>query len=198
MTLLSATILLFLVIDPFGNALFFLCVLKGIAPARQTKIIIRELTVALGVLIAFLLFGNHLLSLLQISEPSLGIAGGIVLFLIAIRMIFGTLQEAFVGDPAGEPFIVPLAIPSVAGPSAIATELLLTAQEPSKYLIWLLALIIAWSISAPILLLSVKLSRKIGERMLLALQRLMGLILTILAVQMLVNGLQIVFRIAAP
>jgi len=198
MTLLSATILLFLVIDPFGNALFFLCVLKGIAPDRQTKIIIRELTVALGVLIVFLLFGNHLLSLLQISEPSLGIAGGIVLFLIAIRMIFGTLQEAFVGDPAGEPFIVPLAIPSVAGPSAIATELLLTAREPSKYLTWLLALIIAWSISAPILLLSVKLSRKIGERMLLALQRLMGLILTILAVQMLVNGLQVAFRIAAP
>lgn len=196
MTLLSATILLFLVIDPFGNALFFLFVLKGIPPERQTRIIIRELTVALVVLIVFLFFGNHLLSLLQISEPSLGIAGGIVLFLIAIRMIFGTLQEAFEGDPAGEPFIVPLAIPSVAGPSAIATELLLSAQEPSKYLTWLLALIITWLLSTPILLLSVKLSHKIGERILLALQRLMGLILTILAVQMLVNGLQVAFGIA--
>jgi MarC family membrane protein len=196
MTLLSAAILLFLVIDPFGNAIFFLCVLKGIAPERQTKIIVRELLVALAVLIVFLLFGNHLLALLQISEPSLGIAGGIVLFLIAIRMIFGTLQKAFEGDPEGEPFIVPLAIPSVAGPSAIAAELLLIAREPSKYLIWLFALMIAWLASALILLPSIKFSRFLGERLLLALQRLMGLILTILAVQMLVNGIQVAFGIS--
>jgi len=144
MSLLSATVLLFLVIDPFGNAPFFLCVLQEVAPERHKKIIIRELFIALGVLVIFLLFGHHLLAFLHISKPSLSIAGGIVLFLIAIRMIFGTLQKAFEGDPEGEPFIVPLAIPSVAGPSAIATLLLFMAREPSKWPVWLLALIIAF------------------------------------------------------
>ena len=196
MSLLSSTILLFLVIDPFGNAPFFLCALDGIAPERHSRIIIRELFIALGVLLLFLLFGHHLLAILHISKPSLSIAGGIILFLIAIRMIFGTLQKAFEGDPQGEPFIVPLAIPSVAGPSAIATELLLMAREPAKWPLWLLALIIAWFASAVILLLSARLNRLLGQRGLLALQRLMGLILTTLAIEMLVKGLQMAFGLS--
>ena len=111
-------------------------------------------------------------------------------------MIFGTLQKAFEGDPEGEPFIVPLAIPSVAGPSAIATEMLLMAREPSKWPIWLLALIIAWFTTAAILLLSAKLNRLPRERGLLAFQRLMGLILTTSAIEMLVRGVQMAFGLA--
>ncbi|MEW6670973.1 MAG: MarC family protein [Thermodesulfobacteriota bacterium] len=194
MSLFSATMLLFLVIDPFGNAPFFMCVLGETAPERRQRVIKRELVIALAVLVFFLFFGHYLLAVLHISEPSLSMAGGIILFLIAIRMIFGSLAKAFEGDPAGEPFIVPLAIPSVAGPSAVATELLLMAREPHRWPEWLLALLIAWIAAAIILLLSARLNRLLGERGLLALQRLMGLILTTIAVEMFVTGLQTVLH----
>lgn len=194
MSLFSATILLFMVIDPFGNAPFFMCVLKEVPPDRRQRVIMREFMIALGVLIFFLFFGHYLLAILHISEPSLSISGGIILFLIAIRMIFGSLAKAFEGDPAGEPFIVPLAIPAVAGPSAVATELLLMAQEPHRWPEWLLALLIAWLAAGIILVLSAKLNRLLGERGLLALQRLMGLILTMIAVEMFVNGLQTILH----
>jgi len=197
MSLFSATILLFMVIDPFGNAPFFMCVLKDVSPERRQQVIKRELYVALGVLVFFLFFGHYLLDVLHISEPSLSIAGGIILFLIAIRMIFGSLAEAFEGDPAGEPFIVPLAIPAVAGPSAIAAELLLMAREPHRWPEWLLALLIAWLATGIILLLSARLNRLLGERGLLALQRLMGLILTTIAVEMFVSGIQTILHAAS-
>ena len=198
MSLFSATILLFMVIDPFGNAPFFMCVLREVSPERRQHIIKREMGIALGVLVFFLFFGHYLLIVLHISEPSLSIAGGIILFLIAIRMIFGSLSKAFEGDPAGEPFIVPLAIPSVAGPSAVATELLLMAREPHRWPEWLFALIAAWLATGIILLLSARLNRLLGERGLLALQRLMGLILTTIAVEMSVNGLQTILHATRP
>jgi multiple antibiotic resistance protein len=194
MSLFSATILLFMVIDPFGNAPFFMCVLKEVSPERRQQVIKRELVIALGVLVFFLFFGHYLLAVLHISEPSLSIAGGIILFLIAIRMIFGSLAKAFEGEPEGEPFIVPMAIPSVAGPSAVATELLLMAREPHRWPEWLLALLIAWLAAGIILILSAKLNRLLGERGLLALQRLMGLILTTIAVEMFVSGLQTILH----
>ena len=196
MSLFSATILLFMVIDPFGNAPFFMCVLKEVSPERRQQVIKRELVIALGVLVFFLFFGHFLLAVLHISEPSLSIAGGIILFLIAIRMIFGSLSKAFEGDPAGEPFIVPLAIPSVAGPSAVATELLLMAREPHRWPEWLLALLVAWLATCTILMLSARLSRLLGERGLLALQRLMGLLLTTIAVEMFVSGIQTILHAA--
>lgn len=190
MSLLSATVLLFMVLDPFGNAPFFLCVLKDVPAERRHVVIIRELIIALGVLVLFLFLGHPLLALLGISESSLGISGGIILFLIAIKMIFGSMQEAFEGDPDGEPLIVPLAIPAVAGPSAIATVTLIMAREPSSWFVWLLAVLIAWLLSGIILLLAGHLNRFIGERGLLAVQRLMGLILTAISVEMIVDGLQ--------
>ena len=194
MSLFSATILLFLVIDPFGNAPIFMSLLGEVSPKRRQQVVKRELVIALGILVFFLFFGHYLLTVLHISEPSLSIAGGIILFLIAIRMIFGSLAKAFEGDPAGEPFIVPLAIPSVAGPSAIATELLLMAREPHRWPEWLLALFTAWLAAGIILTLSARLSRLLGERGLLALQRLMGLLLTTIAVEMFVNGLQTILH----
>jgi multiple antibiotic resistance protein len=194
MSLFSATILLFMVMDPFGNAPLFMCVLQEVPPDRRQRVITRELVIALGVMVFFLFFGHYLLDVLHISEPSLSIAGGIILFLIAIRMIFGSMAKAFENDPAGEPFIVPLAIPSVAGPSAVAAELLLMAREPHRWPEWLLALFAAWLAAGVILILSAELSRLLGERGLLALQRLMGLILTTIAVEMFVNGLQTILN----
>jgi multiple antibiotic resistance protein len=194
MTLLSATIILILVMDPFGNIPFFLVVLQTVDPARRMRVVFREMLIALAILLVFLAGGPSLLSALHISEPSLRIAGGVILFLIATRMIFGTTAGLVVGAPEGEPFIVPLAVPSIAGPSAIATVLLLVAQEPDRWPLWLLAVMIAWAASSLVLSLSVKLERLLGRRGLNALQRLMGLILTTFAVEMFVQGVKSVVR----
>jgi MarC family membrane protein len=195
MTLLSASILLFLVMDPFGNIPVFLCVLKNLPDEKQQKIIIRELVIALMILILFLALGPHLLEALQISEPSLRIAGGIILFLIAIKMIFGATEELFRDTSGGEPLIVPLAIPSIAGPAAIATVMLLTGQDPNRWPEWLIALLLAWLVTSIILLLSTRLDRILGQRGLTALEHLMGLILTAIAVEMFLQGILEVFTV---
>ena len=194
MSILSASILLFLVMDPFGNAPVFLSILKGVPSKRRQKVMIRELFIALIVLLLFLLAGPHLLEALQISEPSLRIAGGIILFLIAIKMVFGKLGDMFINPLEEEPFIVPLAIPCLAGPSAIATVMLLTGQEPHRWHEWVVSLLFAWILTSLILLLSARLDQVLGEKGMNALQHLMGLILTALAVEMFIQGLRTVLN----
>jgi multiple antibiotic resistance protein len=190
MSLLSATILLFLVLDPFGNIPFFLSVLKDLPERRRSSVIIREMLVALAILIVFLFGGQYLLALLQISEPSLSIAGGIVLFLIAIKMIFGGYEQTFAGPNGSDPLIVPLAVPAIAGPSAMATILLLMAREPHRWMEWLIALLLAWVATGLIVLASSRLHRLLGERALIALERLMGMLLITVAVEMFIKGIQ--------
>jgi MarC family membrane protein len=194
MSILSTSILLFLVMDPFGNAPVFLSVLEGVAPQRRQKVIIRELLIALIVLLLFLFIGPYLLKALHISEPSLQIAGGIILFLIAIKMLFGKVTDMFSDSPGDEPFIVPLAIPCLAGPSAIATVMLLMGQEPHRWPEWVVALLLAWTLTCSILLLSAKLDLLLGKKGMRALQQLMGLILTALAVEMFIQGARAVFK----
>jgi len=132
MTTLSAGIMLFLIMDPLGNIPFFLSLLKDVPPKRRRLIMVRELLIALGVLLVFLFGGQHILELLQLKPDSISIAGGIVLFLIGIRMVFPPADGSGIfGKPGGgEPFIVPMAIPGVAGPSAMAALLLLTNTQP--------------------------------------------------------------------
>jgi len=190
MTVFSAALILFLVMDPFGNIPFFITALKNVDPKRHKKIIIRELLIALLVLTIFLFFGRYILKILQISEPSLTIAGGIILFLIAIRMIFPTPGGVFQENIGGEPFIVPLAIPYVAGPSALASVLLIMSREPERWLEWLSALLIAWILSGVIIFLASNLRKFLRERGLTAMERLMGMILTTIAVQMLLTGIK--------
>src|SRR5262245_8707783 len=160
----TAAVLLFLVMDPLGNIPFFLAALKAVEPARQFRVILRELLIALGVLVVFLFLGQHILNLLGISEPALTLSGGVILFLIALRMIFPSHDTSLREDVSGEPFIVPLAIPYVAGPSTLATELLLMSREPEKWLDWLAALGIAWTASSVIILCSGFLRRILGEK----------------------------------
>ncbi len=190
MSVISACILLFMVMDPFGNIPFFLSVLKTVPKERRKRVITRELLIALLILMVFLFLGPYFLGVLRISESSLRIAGGIVLFLIAIKMIFGGTQEMFKGTPEGEPLIVPLAVPAIAGPSTVATILLLVAQEPSRWPEWLLSLCLAWLSTALILLSSTELARLLGERGLTAIERLMGLILTAISVEMFLQGIR--------
>jgi MarC family membrane protein len=190
MTIVSAAFLLFLVMDPLGNIPFFLSALTGVEPARQTRVVVRELLIAYGVLVGFLFAGLHLLELLHISEPALTIAGGVILFLIALRMVFPSPERPLQEEVLGEPFIVPLAIPYVAGPSALATETLLMSREPQHWPEWLAALTLAWLACAAILLLGSRLRHYLGPRGLIALERLMGMVLVAVAVQMFLNGLE--------
>jgi multiple antibiotic resistance protein len=197
MTLASAAVLLFLVLDPLGNIPFFVSALQGVAPERRVPVVIRELVIAYLVLVAFLFVGQPLLGLLQITGPALTIAGALVLFLIALRMVFPSAERALGEHVSGEPFIVPLAIPYVAGPSAMATILLLVSREPSRWPAWLCALTAAWVVSAVILMLGGRLSQFLGHKGLVALERLMGLLLVAVAVQMLLQGLRIAWTAPA-
>lgn len=189
MTLASAAILLFFVMDPLGNVPLFLAALKPVDPARRLWIVARELLVAYALLVAFLFVGRPLLTVLGISEPALTIAGGIVLFLIALRMVFPAEHGSLGEHVEGEPFVVPLAVPYIAGPSALATVLLMTSREPGRHGEWLLAISLAWLASAAILLSGSRLSEFLGEKGLTAVERLMGMVLVASAVQMFLDGL---------
>jgi MarC family membrane protein len=189
MTTLSAGILLFLIMDPLGNIPFFLSLLKHVPPKRRRVVMIRELLIALGVLLGFLVGGQHILKLLQLKQESISIAGGIVLFLIGIRMVFPPPEGGIFGQAGeGEPFIVPMAIPGVAGPSAMAALLLLTNTAPGRTADWAVALLLAWLATAAILLSSTYLFRWLGESVLTALERVMGMLLIALSVQMFMGG----------
>ena len=186
---ISATILLLLVTDPVGNIPIFISALRTVPEERRVRIIVREVSIAFGVLLAFLFFGSNFLRLMHLSETSLGIAGGVILFLIALRMVFPHPDGVFGDSTDHEPFIVPLAIPAVAGPSALATVMLLSSREPARIWEWVGALCVAMLVSAVVLGFAAPIQRFLGERAVTAAERLMGLILTAIAVEMLLNGI---------
>jgi multiple antibiotic resistance protein len=188
MSLLSAAVLLFFVMDPLGNVPLFLSALRQVDPARYQVVIVRELLIALAILVVFLFVGRYLLDLLKVSPAALTAGGGIILLLIAIRMIFPTSERSLREEVQGEPFVVPLAVPYTAGPSMLATELLFMSREPERWPVWLGAVILAWCASAVILYFSGNLRRLLGDRGLTAVERLMGMLLVIVAVEMLMTG----------
>ncbi|WP_037374631.1 YhgN family NAAT transporter [Sedimenticola selenatireducens] len=187
--IISAAVTLFLIMDPLGNVPVFNAVLSKLDRRRRTAVVARELLIALVVLLGFLFAGNAILGFLGLSQPSLSIAGGILLFIISLRMIFpgqATDDEADYADP----FIVPLAVPLIAGPSTIAVLLLLSSNQPDQILEWSIALFLAWFGVTILLVISPYLLTVIGTRGARALERLMGMILVILATQMLLNGIR--------
>lgn len=189
--MISATILLLLIMDPLGNLPIFMSVLKHLDPKRRRVVLIREMVIALGLMLIFLFAGERILAFLNLRTETVSISGGIVLFLIAIRMIFPSQESNSSGLPAGEePFLVPMAIPLVAGPSILATLMLLSHQYPDQLPHLTLALCIAWGISFIILLMSDLFLRLLGEKGVAALERLMGLILVMLSTQMFLDGIR--------
>ena len=190
MDLLSATLTLILIMDPLGNIPMFLSILNKIPDEnRRRKILIRELLLALLVLLVFLFLGRHLLQWLNLQPQSLRIGGGIVLFLIAIKMIFPPSSGGSMGQfPEGEPLLVPLAVPLLAGPSTLAMLILLSSNAPEKWMSWLLAVILAWLLTSVVMICSGSLLRLLGEKGLVAVERLMGMVLVTLSVQMLLDG----------
>jgi len=189
MTIASAALLLFLILDPLGNVPVVLSLLRPLTPRRQRIVMIRELLIALAVLMLFLWVGKYLLELMHLRQESVSIAGGIVLFLIGIRMIFPPVEGLMGALPGGEPFIVPVAIPMIAGPSGMAAVMLMGSNYPDRLGDWSLALLIAWSATAVILLSSTYLYKLLGPRALTAVERLMGMLLVAISVQMFMDGI---------
>ena len=189
MTIASAALLLFLILDPLGNIPVFLSLLRGMPAHRQRFVLVREMLIALGVLMAFLWGGRYALELMHLRQESVSIAGGIVLFLIGLRMIFPP-PEGLMGElPGGEPFIVPMAIPLVAGPSGMAAVMLMGSQEPDRMGAWSLALLVAWAATAAILFSATYLYKWLGARVLAAIERLMGMVIVAISVQMFLDGI---------
>ena len=188
MTLISAAVLLFFVMDPLGNVPLFLTALRNVDPARSRKVIVRELVIALVIMVVFLFIGRYILELLQLSPAALTAGGGFILLLIALRMIFPTNEHSLREEVREEPFVVPLAIPYTAGPGMLATELLFMTREPHRWPVWLGAVVLAWLASAVILYFSSHLRTILGDRGLTAVERLMGMLLVIVGVQMLMAG----------
>jgi MarC family membrane protein len=187
---LNAFVLLLLVLDPIGNIPTFIALLRGAQPTRRKTIVLRECAVATVLLILFLWVGDQFLKVLGLSQSSLGIAGAIILFLIALRMVFESSAKVFGGMPEGEPFIVPLAIPMLVGPSALATVILLGSEHQVGKGTAILAIVLAMIVTTVVLLLSERIARVLGERGLQAMERLMGLLLTAIAVEMFLRGIK--------
>ena len=185
----SAVVLLVLVTDPLGNIPAFLGLLRQVEPGRRQRIIFREVLFAFAILVFFALFGQKVLRLMHLTDTSLGIAGGVILFLIALKMVFPHPDGAAPHRLHGEPFLVPLAVPFIAGPSAIATVLLLVSREPHRLGEWLGALSVAMAISALVLSFAEKIADFLGEQVTMAFERLMGLVLTAIAIEMLLAGI---------
>ena len=188
----AATVLLF-VMDPFGNAPLVLKLLENVAPERRRRVIARELLIALGVLMVFLFAGQAILDFLGLQRESVTIAGGIVLGIIGLRLIFPRPEGLLGHQAAGEPFLVPLAIPLIAGPSAMATVILMARNAPDQVGRSALAILLAWGLTAAVLLAAPALYRLLRERGLQAVARLMGMLLIMIAVQMVLNGLDSAF-----
>ena len=195
MTILAAILLLVIIMDPIGNVPVFLSILKNIPLERRRIIIIRELLIAFIILLFFMFVGRYLLQMLEIEQSSLGIAGGIILFIIAIRMIFPGTKPMFSHNETTEPLIVPLAVPLLAGPSAIAAVILFMAKEPNRWVEWTFVVFVACLITGVILVSSETLGRKLGNRALIAIERLMGIILVMVSVDFILDGIKQTFNI---
>jgi MarC family membrane protein len=186
-TFLSATILLVLITDPIGNISIFANALKHVAPERRARVILREILIAFVLLLTFMFIGDGFLRVMNLSELSLQMGGGVILFLIALRMVFPPAHSDM-AEQLTEPLIVPLAIPAIAGPSALATVLLLVSQQPDKRMEWIAALCVTMAISALVLVSAERIQRVVGPRLVVALERLMGLVLVSVSIEMMLRG----------
>lgn len=187
---LSAVVLLTLVVDPFGNTPLVNVMLRRVPAERRQRVVLRECAIAYLILLAFLVAGQSFLALLRLSQPAISIAGGVILFLIALKMVFGGVDLGLPREPAEEPFIVPLATPLIAGPSAVATVMLLALREPLRLAMWAAAVTVTMLLTTVVLLLGARLAHLLGVPAMHAIERLMGLVLTAIAVEMLLGGIR--------
>ncbi len=194
MDILSAAVTLFLIMDPFGNIPVFMPILERVPAERRRAVLVRELLLALAIIVGFILCGRYALSFLGLRQESLSIAGGIILFLIALRLVFPTRDSQAETELEGEPLLVPLAVPLIAGPSLLAVLLLFATAEPQRLLSLLTAAVLAWAATFLVLFSSTFLIRLLTRRGLIAVKKLMGMVLVALAVQLFLDGVAVCLK----
>ncbi len=194
MSYLEIIILLFIVTDPFGNIPFVLSLLENCDNKKYQKIIIRELVIAFIILLLFFWQGDNILDVLNIKEGSLNIAGGVVLFLISLKMIFGPDQSSINSETKDDPVIVPIAIPSIAGPSAITVVMLLKSNSRLSFIEGMTCLAIVMGTAWVLFAVSRKLAELLGKKGMNAIARLMGMLLSIISINMILEGIQEIIK----
>lgn len=185
----SITVTLFFIMNALGSVPIYLSLVKDLPRRRQRWIAIRELLIALAIMVLFHYIGELILTLLGVETSTLHVSGGIILFLIAIKLIFPSESDTSAEWGNAEPFVVPIAVPLIAGPSLLAAIMIYAEEQPEDIVV-LGAIFVAWLASSVILLLAVPLQKLIGAKGLMACQRLMGLILALIAVQMFLQGIE--------
>ncbi len=188
MDIFSTAILLFMIMDPLGNMPVFLSVITSVPEERRRRVLVREMLISLLVMVSFLFLGGQMMDVMGLRQESVAIGGGLVLLLIALRMVFPSKDGVLGVQPEGEPIVVPLAIPCIAGPSVLATLMVITHQFPGHPFQWLSSVFLAWGATAMIMIFSDKLLTILGKKGIIALERLMGMILVILSVQLFLDG----------
>ncbi|MDP2248373.1 MAG: MarC family protein [Nitrosomonadales bacterium] len=193
MDFVATTLLLFIVLDPLGNIPIYLSQLRVVPEHRRRFVALRELGIAYLLLLFFFFAGSAFMKLLSLDIAAVNIAGAVILFLIALRMVFPS-QEGLFGNigTSTEPLIVPLAVPAVAGPGAMSVVLLLREANPDQSMTLFAALTVAWLISAAILGSASRLQRILRDEGIVAMERLMGLVLVIIAIQMFLDALRLI------
>lgn len=189
MTFLNLVVILFLIMDPIGNISSFINQLQEIPPAKRKRVILREMLIALALMIIFNYIGEYIFTVLSVSETTVRIASGVILFLVAIKILFPSIDSIRANLPSGEPFLTPLAVPLIAGPSLLATIMLFAKLEPSQTYM-LVAILIAWGLAVGVLLAGSRLQKILGNNGLMASERLMGMLLALLAIQRFLEGIQ--------
>lgn len=191
MSFFQTALSLFFVLNALGNIPLFLGLLGRYDIKRQKRIIVRELLIALFILLLFNFFGDEFLRLLDINPSIICIAGGTLLFIIALSMIFPKANS--VKTSMQEPMIVPLAMPVVAGPGAIATVMIYSEQAANP---WFMVgvILFAWLPTALILFAASNIRRILGEKGLVACERLGGMLIILIAVKMMAAGVVAVVK----
>ncbi|KAF3362954.1 hypothetical protein PHSC3_000488 [Chlamydiales bacterium STE3] len=190
MTLFNLAFMLFLIMDPIGNVSSYLNLVHELPRKRQNWIVIREMLIALGFMLLFNTIGEYIFDILQISDTAIRLSSGLILFLVAIKILFPSFDSPRANLPKGEPFVIPLAIPLIAGPSLLATIMLYAHDIPSIPLM-VGAIFLAWVAASAVLLASPFLKRVLTHNGLMACERLMGMILVLLAIQRFAEGVQL-------
>lgn len=189
MTIFSISLVLFLIMDPIGNISCFLKMVEGMDPKKQRLILLREMLIALLVMVIFNYIGEGIYDLLQISDPAVRLSSGVILFLIAVQILFPNLTGIRENLPKEEPFIIPFAIPLIAGPSVLATIMLYAHMEQSQP-VMLISILCAWLAALLVLIASKPLYKVMGDNGLMACEKLMGMVLVLLAIQRFLDGVE--------
>ena len=188
LTVASMALMLFFMANPIGNVPVFVSLVKDFEFRHQRWILFRESIISLVLMYLFLFLGEPFLNTILIDQYAVELSGGILVFLIALNMIFPDHSEdSGPKATAREPFVVPIATPLIAGGGCFALTMILAKQAPAANVS--LAIIIAWIPVIAIVVASAYLQRILGRRGLVATEQLMGMLLMMLAVGLLLKGL---------